>query len=378
MIVSGPSPERLVAAMVDAQIDVRAIVRVTPEKLFCTVFWHDAWKLPALRRSLRLRIRFVHRTGVPALWMKCMMRKTFLYGAIGCILALHALSSVVWDVRIVGTQTMQQSDVWRAVASLGIVPGIPKRALSNAEDVSRTLSLLLPGASWIGVFARGTVVTIRIAEAHVPPPVERLAPQHIVARTDGVITRITAQSGVAIVGTHAYVRRGDVLIRGYLEDDTFVERTPVAAQGVVRAHVWLTHTIRVPRKTTEWYYTGEVQRTYALTSAGRTWQLRGTTPQHARTMRQATPVHLFGWTLPLTYTTDTHYAVAHRIQRFTSQQAQTAALAHLRAHIYETYGLDARIVRHIVLHVHDDAHAVIIKAVHAVEMNIGTPQPFVP
>ena len=72
--------------------------------------------------------------------------------------------------------------------------------------------------SWMGIDIKGTNVIVKIVKAHEKPEIVDISEYcNIVAKKGGVITKIVAQNGTALVNVGDTVQKGDVLIEGKIE-----------------------------------------------------------------------------------------------------------------------------------------------------------------
>src|SRR6202040_1889188 len=121
--------------------------------------------------------------------------------------------------------------------------------------LSRELQRLLPSTSWVGIQYHGSHLTIEIVESAEPEAKPLLNPRHLVASTNAIITQIKAEKGMPTVKVHAFVRKGDVLISGYI--GTPPNQQVVVAKGIVMGEVWYTSQIEVPIVLKQNSYTGD-------------------------------------------------------------------------------------------------------------------------
>lgn len=87
---------------------------------------------------------------------------------------------------------------------------------------------------------KGTNIIVTIVEAEEKPKIINKDEYcNIVANKKGMVTKITANSGTAIVKVGDIVEKGDILIGGYMEGK-YTGTRYVHAKGKVEARVWYT------------------------------------------------------------------------------------------------------------------------------------------
>ncbi|MGI5838632.1 MAG: sporulation protein YqfD [bacterium] len=194
--------------------------------------------LRPLARKTQCRVRILGRHGLPFVVLRLRKRKTFAAGALLFCLTLYFLSSFIWFVEIAGTDELEPGLIREKAASLGIRPGVMRFSI-DIPTVKSELLIEYNELAWVGINIRGTKAIIEVIEKKLPPPRDGAAtgPCDIVAAADGIITRITALEGIAVVGEGETVRRGQVLISGRVPDSGAGPQI-VRASGITQGRVW--------------------------------------------------------------------------------------------------------------------------------------------
>jgi len=213
-------------------------LRRTGDGLVCKIGVGDFPRIrPVVRRSW-CKVRILERIGLPFVLHRVRKYRIFYLGALLCALGVYALSSVVWMIRVVGCEHLEESVILDAARKAGVYVGAPKFRV-NTEDVQQELVLEIPGLSWAGVKIRGTVVIIEVVEkTQRPKEADPFEPADVISARNGVITEIMVLKGRALVKKGDTVKAGQVLITGSLEPaaDGVVQLT--RARGEVKARCW--------------------------------------------------------------------------------------------------------------------------------------------
>ena len=99
------------------------------------------------------------------------------------------------------------------LAEEGIDIGKRKKTI-NTKEVINNMRLKRDDISWMSLDLKGTNVIITIVESDKKPKIiDKKAYCNIVANQSGIITKITADTGTALVKVGDIVKEGDVLIR---------------------------------------------------------------------------------------------------------------------------------------------------------------------
>jgi len=241
---------------------------------------------PAARRT-GCRVRIIKKRGLPFVLALARRRPLMLAGAVLSLLALYVLSSMVWVVRVEGTENLDPDLLREVAASLGLRPGVLKMSL-NPGQIERGLLLAVHGLSWAAVELHGAVALIKIVEKdplvmpEFPEP-----PADVVAAKDGLIVKLIVLAGQAVVNEGSTVKAGDLLIAGRQpagaapppagpgDEPPPPPMADVVAQGIVEARVWYQAYAEVPLQTLTHEPTGKVWRSVVLRVGGWTLPLYG-------------------------------------------------------------------------------------------------------
>lgn len=192
------------------------------------------------------------------------------------VLLVFLSSQMVLSVQVLGAGE-NIAEVRRVLAQEGVRPGRRKAALS-ADALREQLSLRLPGLAFAGVRYAGSTLLVDCRRAQEGEQAMIAGDgMDVVAAQDGVITRISVQSGTPQVKPGQAVRAGQVLILGQ-ERTEKGETRPIRAQGQVSARVWARGDARVRLAQTHTVETGQTRTRVTLCS-----------PWHSRVVRDAQP-----------------------------------------------------------------------------------------
>lgn len=190
---------------------------------------------PVARKS-RVRVRIIKRRGLPFLLARLWKRTAFACGALLFIVSLYVLGSFIWFVEVRGNEEVPTASVLQAAAQLGLRPGVYRGKLVPSQ-LARSLVIQLPELSWAGIEMKGSYAVIEVVEKKIVTPEEKPI-GHVVAAKNGVIKKIVATSGKAMVKAGDTVERGQILISGAFQADEEAEMTYVHADGITEAIIW--------------------------------------------------------------------------------------------------------------------------------------------
>ncbi len=207
----------------------------------CKAADYRALRPAARAASVRMRVRERH--GLPFLLRPFRLRWGLLVGMLLFVVLLQLLSSRVWIVRIVGNERVTDEAIREVLEPLGIYEGASPDTV-NLPQLQLTALERLPEIVWLTVNFEGSTATVEVRERQESQPIAPDEPANVVAAHDGVIVRMDAVSGQAMVKEGDAVTEGTLLISGVM--DSKVGPLLKHAEGVVTARTTRTLTVTVP------------------------------------------------------------------------------------------------------------------------------------
>lgn len=243
--VYSATPEQLLGEL-SRRIQIRDIRHPSPVCMECTVSRLGLETLGQIVASDGGKWETLGVHGLPVY-----MKKVGRVPILTCFLALVLTASMVIPgrvlfIRVQGNQRLPARQILSAAEEAGLFFGASRRAL-RSEQIKNQLLERLPELAWVGVNTSGCVATVCVEERRPDPRQADPAPGHIIAGCDAVVTDFTATGGRALCRQGQAVRKGDVLISGYLDLGicTGVSRAEGEVYGLTRRHI----TAVLPEKT---------------------------------------------------------------------------------------------------------------------------------
>ncbi len=244
--ISGAVPEKFINLCVAERIFLWGLSR-EDNHLYAWMALNDFYHIRPLVKKSRAKVTVVTYSGWPFMAKRILRRKMLVLGAVLCIIAVQVLASFIWFVEVAGAKTVLPEQILSVAEQQGLRLGMARNSIS-VKPVENAILLELPQISWVSISFTGTRAVIEVVERTVPQ-LEDKKPAHIIADKDGIITEIIALSGQAAVKRGDTVKKGDLLIKGFVQE----QPTPAAsgqpkiitlpaqlvkANGIIKAHIW--------------------------------------------------------------------------------------------------------------------------------------------
>lgn len=376
--VTGGDIEALINMVAEQGLEVWNLRAHDGRKAEVNILLPHFFRLRPLLKRTGCRVKVTHRSGIPFFMARLMKRKFFLGGMVLFVIAMFALSSMVWNVEVKGNVKIPTDVVLAAAKKEGIYPFQWGFRLQSQDKLSRQLALALPDVTWIGVSKEGTTITIQVVESAQPQREPLLNPRHLVSKSDAVVTQIYAEQGRPVVQKDTRVKKGQVLISGILGDEENTEN--VVAKGEVRGLVWREYEVEVPLVQKHNTMTGESKERFYVVLGDWAVQLwgYGKTPFSSfNTASDHKPLTWRSFTLPIGWLTETDMETTQQEEQKTVEWARTQGLEGARNDIIAKNGKGTKILSEKILHEKKENGKVYMKVLFEVEESIAEELPLV-
>lgn len=223
----------------------------------------DFREVAKLAKENKCRIKIKQKKGLPFVLNRYRKRKIFVISLFLVFVALISLSKFIWNIEIIGNTNIATSDILEIVKEEGLDIGKLKSKI-DAKDIVETIRLKRADISWVGIKISGTNAIIEIVEADAAPQViDKNEYCNIVSTKDAMIVSANAQNGTLQVKEGDVVKKGTILVSGWLEGK-YTGTRYVHATGEVIAKVWYSETARIYYKQNVKTETGNTEKKYSL------------------------------------------------------------------------------------------------------------------
>ncbi|MBR5427329.1 MAG: sporulation protein YqfD [Clostridia bacterium] len=192
-------------------------VKRLPDGMIATTGRRSYRRLRKAAEKSGVSLHAAEKSGLPFLLRQNRMRAGILLGfALGVIFNLYVFSAV-WQVNVIGCETLSKAQVLTAAAEEGLYRGAPRRSV-DPSAIRRALVGRFPQINWCAVNVRGARAEIQLREVKEGANVfDESGVYDIVAAKDGQIDMIDAYRGKVLVRNLDTVTKGQLLISGYYE-----------------------------------------------------------------------------------------------------------------------------------------------------------------
>lgn len=376
--VEGYFIEKFINNCLKSNIFLWNIKRKRTTIMTCNVGVKDFKNIRKILKKTKCRIKIEKKKGLPFTFNKYRKRKIFALLIFIILIIIAILSNFVWNIQIEGTEKISKDELIQTLKEEGLSIGKFKPGIETREIINK-VRLDRDDIAWIGIEITGTNAIVKVVEAEEKPEiVDEDEYCNIVATKDGVVTKIMAQNGTPLVKNGDLIKKGTVLIGGWLEGK-YTGTRYVHSNGQVEAKVWYTQKERVYLKETKKEDTGEAQNKYSVNINNFiiNFNKRVSKFENYDTIEEAKKIKLFSnFYLPieLVKTTYKEYKVVEIAH--TLEEAKTIGIERakdkLNAQIENTNNITDE-----QINIKEEINFVDVEVVYEVKENIGTKEKIV-
>lgn len=220
-------------------------------------------KIKKIAKKTGCKVTLKKKRGVPFLLNKYKKRKIFFGALILIFMCIIFVSRFVWNIEVTGNETIPTDELIKSINDSGLKTGEYKSKI-DIKKITNDLRLNRSDLAWVGISIKGTNAIVKVVEADMKPDIlDENEYCSIVADKDGVIEKVNANNGTIQVQKGDVVKKGTVLIGGWIEGKYTGVRY-VHSSGEVVAKVWYSQKAKVELKQTIKEKTGNEEKKYSI------------------------------------------------------------------------------------------------------------------
>ena len=261
LLIVGKNPKRFLDNLISLKISLYD-VKLTDKELTIVVDLDDYDKILKLKTSYKIKV--IDYYGLVK--YKGILKKYnvfFICLIIGLVL-IKVLSSIIFDIDIEHPKSEIRELVLADLEEFGISKYHFKVSYDEKEKIiKKILHKETDRLEWLEIDSIGTKYVVKVEERIKNDPKIDNTFQHIVAKKDAMILQIQASSGEIKVSKNDYVKKGDILISGFITKDEEIKKK-VKAVGTVYGEVWYQAEITLPKVYKEIKYTKNSKKRFQV------------------------------------------------------------------------------------------------------------------
>ncbi len=261
--VEGYYVERFINICTNRKILMWNLKREKGVKLYLNIGVSDFKSLTQIASKTKCKVKILKKRGIPFVLNRYKKRKIFVIFLILMLFSVYLSSKYVWNIEVSVEDNLVVENILDDLTEAGLSKGKLKSNIDPDQIINEIL-LKRDDIAWIGLDMEGTNVKVNIVKAADSPEIISNSDYcNIIASKSGIISKITAQNGTALVKPGDEVQEGDILIAGYM-DGKYTDRRYVHSLGEVEAKIYYKESMCI--RFNEEYYdeTGKTENKYEI------------------------------------------------------------------------------------------------------------------
>ena len=264
-------------------------------------------------------------------------RKIFLILLIVFFIILFTLSNFIWNIEVTGTSNISKEEILETLKENGLKIGMAKNKI-DTQKIINSIRLNRDDVAWVGIGITGTNATVKIVEADLKPEIiDENDYCNIVSEKEGLILKVTAKNGTPLVKKDDIVKKGSILIAGYIEGK-YTGTRYVHSEGEVLAKVWYSKKDKIELQKREYKQTGKNESKYSIRIKNFVINLYKTLPnfENYDTIIEEKKLKIFSnFYLPIEIIKNTYYETELQEKEYTKEEAKEILIQQLEEQLKE-------------------------------------------
>ena len=261
--VEGYYIERFINSCMSKKILLWNLKREKSSFLYANIGINSFKKIRKIAKETKCRIQVKEKKGIPFVLNRYKKRKLFFVLLLLLIIVIFCSSKFIWNIQVIGNEKINTEELIQDLNEQGLKTGMRKSKV-DTKSIINSIRLKRRDIAWIGIELDGTNAIINIVESDPKPDIINQEDYcNIVSNKTGVITKIIANNGTALVKVGDIVKEGSLLIGGWIEGK-FTGTRYVHSSGEIQAKVWYSKKEKMELASSVKNETGEEETKYRI------------------------------------------------------------------------------------------------------------------
>ncbi|WP_312698875.1 sporulation protein YqfD [Sedimentibacter sp.] len=179
---------------------------------------------------------------------KLKVRKGFVLGIFALVVSLYVITSLIWNVQVVGTNNTTAKNIITVLEKNNI-----KMPISHAAVEPKHLETILyknfDNFKFVEVYIEGSNLIIFVKEKEIErADIKKNDPTSIISTKNAIINKVIAKSGQPVVKEGDVVYEGQTLVMGIVKNKNSEEFMMVPSEGTIYGKTYYNFELREPKQ----------------------------------------------------------------------------------------------------------------------------------
>lgn len=269
--VKGRNISRFIRRLINNNIELINIDYIDNDEVNIKIFKKDLDTIEQIKSIYEINI--INYNGMIKLVSDVKFNKYIIFFIIIGLAVIVFLSKLIFSIEIVSNDNEMKENILEELNNNGISKYKFKKNYYELQSIKeKILKKYKNNIEWIEIENIGTKYIIKYEPRIIKEKEEITKYRHIVAKKDAIIYDVDASSGQIVRMKNDYVKKGDIIVSGYIDLLGNIKQT-VSSIGKVYGEVWYTVTVSYPFKYNEKKETGNKKYVYTIKLLNKTYEI---------------------------------------------------------------------------------------------------------
>lgn len=260
--IKGPNVQRFIKRLKNNNIEILNIVYISNDEINIKIYKYDYDSVIKLKTIYNVEI--LNYYGIIKTKNDLFNNKYIIIFILIALIFLYITTNIIFEIDVITNDKKQEKVLLEELSELGIKKyNLKKDYIKIQEIKSKILDNHKDDIEWLEIENIGTKYIIRYEPRVKNSEKENISLRNIVAKKDCVIESMNISSGQIIKDINSYVKKGDVIVSGYITLNESVKGN-VSSNGIIYGETWYKVTITYPYKYKEEYETGNSKNVFVI------------------------------------------------------------------------------------------------------------------
>ena len=260
--ITGKSPERFILRLKHNKINIYKLKKIKKDKYEITIDYSNFEKILKIKTIYELKI--IRYLGIEKTKRQILKYYHLLLALLFSIIGLYIFSNIITKVEIITNDVDMKQRLIKTLGDYQIKKNSFKKNYDYLNNVKKNiLEKYHDEIEWIEIEKKGTIYIVKYEPRIIKEKDKKKKFGHIVARKNAIVRKVFASQGQIIKNKFDYVKKGDIVISGYIYANEKIKKT-VSSSGKVYGEVWYTTKVTYPFNYYEQKKTGNIKNVYSI------------------------------------------------------------------------------------------------------------------
>ncbi len=178
---------------------------------------------------------------------KLKVRKGFVLGLFALVVSLYVITSLIWNIQVVGTNNITARNIIKALENNNIKTPISHTSV-DPKHLETILYKNFENFKFVEVYIEGSNLIIFVKEKEIEKAdIKKNEPTSIISTKNAIINKVIAKSGQPVVKEGDVVYEGQTLIMGIVKNKNSEEFMMVPSEGTIYGKTYYNFELKEPK-----------------------------------------------------------------------------------------------------------------------------------